>query len=254
MSDVILVGLSGPSSSGKTTLAHILCQIFPNSVILHADDFCKDFDQIPVVNDYLDCDGPQGVDFNRMCEILDYMKIHNGRLPEDFKSWQADVFPGQQRKATELVSKQLVEKTRTKAQQEQRLAAHGSSIFPRLVLLEGFLLYHDPRIRDRLDLCLFLRLSHATAKQRRFSRQGYGSEARPGEFWKTEDYFEKVVWRNYVAQHAQFFEGGNVEGNVHAGKCQDLGIEILPGLDQPLEVSLPWATDQIIEALEKRYR
>lgn len=118
MSNVIFVGLSGPSSSGKTTLAHVLCQIFPNSMILHADDFCKDFDQIPIVNGYLDCDSPQGVDFTRMIEILDYMKCHNGRLPEGFESWQANVFPEQQRKAMELASTELMEKMRTKVQQE----------------------------------------------------------------------------------------------------------------------------------------
>ncbi|KAJ5765692.1 nicotinamide riboside kinase 1 [Penicillium odoratum] len=255
MPDVIFVGLSGPSSSGKTTLAHILCQIFPNTEILHADDFCKEFDQIPTVNGYLDCDGPAGVDFVRLGETLDYMKSHNGRLPDGFKSWQADVFPNLRLKAIELAPVELMENMRAKVQQAQRLAGHNSSrdlVAAKIVFVDGFLLYHEPSIRNRLDLRLFLRLSHASAKQRRFTRPGYGSEAKSGEFWKTEDYFEKMVWRNYVAHHAQFFIGGNVEGIVHAQQCQNLGIEILPGLDRPLEDSLPWAIDQIIEFLKQR--
>jgi nicotinamide/nicotinate riboside kinase len=39
---VIFIGLSGPSSSGKPTLANLLKQIFPNvAYVLHAADFCK---------------------------------------------------------------------------------------------------------------------------------------------------------------------------------------------------------------------
>lgn len=37
----IIVGLSGCSSSGKTTLARLLRDIFPNSFVLHEDDFYR---------------------------------------------------------------------------------------------------------------------------------------------------------------------------------------------------------------------
>lgn len=104
------IGLSGPSSSGKTTVSHLLQRIFPNVVyILHADDFCKEFDQIPAVNRYLDCDSPDAVDFERMAHVLDHMKSHDGIPPEDFQSWQDDVFPGQEEKALKGVSGSLIE-------------------------------------------------------------------------------------------------------------------------------------------------
>jgi nicotinamide/nicotinate riboside kinase len=35
----IVVGISGCSSSGKTTLSRLLRDIFPNSFVLHEDDF-----------------------------------------------------------------------------------------------------------------------------------------------------------------------------------------------------------------------
>jgi nicotinamide/nicotinate riboside kinase len=38
----VVVGLSGASSSGKTTLARLLRDIFPNSFILHEDDFYRE--------------------------------------------------------------------------------------------------------------------------------------------------------------------------------------------------------------------
>jgi nicotinamide/nicotinate riboside kinase len=41
----IVVGLSGCSSSGKTTLARLLRDIFLNTFILHEDDFYKPEDQ-----------------------------------------------------------------------------------------------------------------------------------------------------------------------------------------------------------------
>lgn len=37
----VVIGLSGCSSSGKTTLARLLRDIFPNTFILHEDDFYK---------------------------------------------------------------------------------------------------------------------------------------------------------------------------------------------------------------------
>lgn len=38
----LIVGISGCSSSGKTTLARLLRDIFPNTCILHQDDFYKE--------------------------------------------------------------------------------------------------------------------------------------------------------------------------------------------------------------------
>ena len=38
----LVVGISGASSSGKTTLSRLLRDIFPNTFILHEDDFYKE--------------------------------------------------------------------------------------------------------------------------------------------------------------------------------------------------------------------
>ncbi len=37
----VIVGISGASSSGKTTLARLLRDVFPNTFVLHEDDFYK---------------------------------------------------------------------------------------------------------------------------------------------------------------------------------------------------------------------
>ena len=242
---VKIIGLSGPSSSGKTTLAYILQRIFPNiTYILHGDDFCKEFDQIPSFNGYLDCDGPDAVDFVQMAQVLDHMRSHDGIPPGDFKSWQDDVFPGQEQKALKNVPKILIDNLRS----EVELSRIDTSM--KLVVLDGFLLFHDPEIRRRLDLMLFFRLSHDVTKQRRFSRQGYGSEAKADEFWKTEDYFEKMVWRCYSEQHAFMFRDGEVEGKVDNETCQKAGIKVSPAMNLPVAESLLWAKDQIISGLK----
>jgi len=93
------------------------------------------------------------------------------------------------------------------------------------------LLFHDPEIRAKLDLMLFFRLSHDVAKERRMARQGYGLEAKPDKFWKTEDYFEKMVWRCYQEQHASMFCNGDVKGEVNEEACEKLGIKVVPGLN-----------------------
>jgi nicotinamide/nicotinate riboside kinase len=40
--NTLVVGISGASSSGKTTLSRLLRDIFPNTFILHEDDFFKE--------------------------------------------------------------------------------------------------------------------------------------------------------------------------------------------------------------------
>jgi len=48
----LIVGISGCSSSGKTTLARLLRDIFPNTFILHEDDFYRpenEYDTIDIL-------------------------------------------------------------------------------------------------------------------------------------------------------------------------------------------------------------
>jgi nicotinamide/nicotinate riboside kinase len=243
---VIFIGLSGPSSSGKTTLAYLLKHIFPNvAYILHADDFCKEFDEIPTVNGYLDCGGPDAIDYIRMTSVLDHMRSHGGLPPEDFKSWQDEVFPGQEEKALLTVPKGVVDNLRDQVFTKENIDVKAF----KLVLVDGFLLYQNPAIRERLDVKLFFRLSYKVAKERRFTRQGYGSGAKPDEFWKTEDYFEKMVWRCYREQHVFMFKRGDVEGEVDEGECESAGIKVKPGLNRPVEESLAWIMKNIIPTL-----
>ncbi|KAE8445892.1 hypothetical protein EG329_012671 [Mollisiaceae sp. DMI_Dod_QoI] len=228
---LVFIGLSGPSSCGKTTLAYLLKHIFPNTLfVLHADDFCKEFEDVPTVNGYLDCDGPDAIDYERMAQVLDHMKLHGGVPPLDFKSWQEEVFPGQEEKALSTVPSTLVAQLR---EHVQRSGVHDQAT--PLIIVDGFLLYQNPIIRARLRKEAF--------------RQGYGIEAKSDEFWKTEDYFEKMVWRSYCEQHRFMVQDGNVEGDTNEEVCKEVGIFVKPGLDRPVDQCLTWTVEQIIQSL-----
>lgn len=119
-----------------------------------------------------------------------------------------------------------------------------------IVIIEGFLLYHMSDVRGRLDGRLFVRLDHQEARRRRLTRPSYGAEAKDGEFWKTEDYFEKMVCRNYVEQHADLFEDGNVEGRADMEVRSERGIAVQETMNVEVGQTLSWAVDVVISLLK----
>jgi hypothetical protein len=73
-------------------------------------------------------------------------------------------------------------------------------------------------------------------------------EAKPDEFWKSEDYFEKMVWRCYREQHSFVFRNGDVQGDVTEEAWEKM--RIMPGLTGSVADTLSWITTQIISGLE----
>ena len=242
---VFLLGISGPSSAGKTTLAHLLTSIFTPHVqlLLHGDDFGKDISFIPTRNGYIDADGPNSVDFKNLVETLDYVKANGGKPPEKLKSWQSNVF--QEATALQMVPMDTLKQLSDKISEQLGDANHS------IVIMEGFLLYHLPDIRRRLDGKLFVRLDRREARRRRLTRPFYGAEAKEGEFWKTEDYFEKMVWPNHVEQHADLFEDGNVEGSIDRKVCSERGIAMQETMNVEVSQTLSWAVDIVISLLKR---
>ncbi|KAL2155357.1 hypothetical protein VTH82DRAFT_98 [Thermothelomyces myriococcoides] len=57
----IIIGISGCSSSGKTTLARLLRDMFPETFILHEDDFYKPESQLPIKDGFADWDCPEAI-------------------------------------------------------------------------------------------------------------------------------------------------------------------------------------------------
>ncbi len=55
-----------------------------------------------------------------------------------------------------------------------------------LVLIEGFMLYHDPVIVSLMDVCVWLEVGKETAMKRRLANNR-----------TTKEYYENCIWPNY---------------------------------------------------------
>ena len=205
-----LIGLSGPTSSGKTTIATALNAIFPPSflVLVHADDFFKPDSSIPLhstgVQDW-DCAGALDVlKFRRT--LLDIK--NSSKMPEDLVS-QGGVDDGVH--GSSGINQGFINRMREELQTWPQYLLESRQI----VLVEGFLLFGasvEEDLGSLFDLKVLLRATRAAAKARRESRNGYVTLE---GFWEDpKGYFDDVVWPNFVKEHALLFINGDVEGSI----------------------------------------
>lgn len=145
MAKAFILGLSGLSSSGKTTLARLLRSVFrPACFILHQDDFYRAEEALPVVLGGLrDWDCVAAIDFAALVRVLGHVHVH-GSLPDGLESKEDQNAVGESG-----VSGQEVE--------DARRAVRQSGVQVNLAILEGFLLFHDDEVMDGLDARIFLR-------------------------------------------------------------------------------------------------
>jgi len=241
-SKAVLIGISGPSSSGKTTLARLLRDIFPNVFILHEDDFYKADAEIPVNPEGLaDWDCLESIDLPALRSALEYIREH-GTSPPDLASKEDKNSVGKVN-----VDKAEIEDLHWKASKWM------FQDLPPVAIIDGFLLFSEEMrdIRDIFDVKLFLRTDYQTAKARREARSGYVTLE---GFWEDPPgYVDKVVWPNYVKDHSFMFKDGNVEGELDQGKLEQLSISAMPDKAQGnMTACAHWAFQIIEQALEKR--
>ncbi|KAL4792146.1 hypothetical protein BDV19DRAFT_381079 [Aspergillus venezuelensis] len=194
-----IIALSGPSSSGKTTLARLLQRIFSNqpkipeqnktqlkTFIIHEDDFYHPDDKIPSVTlpsgkEIQDWDCLGALDIPFLSSALAY--VHDkGHLPPRLRSKEDlnDVSPNSG------VDESLVEELRRSvAERLSSLALSDKWQSATIALLEGFLLYapgkdtkdgkrHGLRdVHDQIDVRFFLPAPYDLVKERREARSGY---------------------------------------------------------------------------------
>ncbi|KAJ5489713.1 hypothetical protein N7539_004603 [Penicillium diatomitis] len=159
----VIVGISGPSSSGKTTLARLLQRIFSGvriasasdesvssenprlkTFIIHEDDFYYPDDKIPYTTTpsgktVQDWDTSSAIDTSFLAQALSYVRTH-GHLPPRLQSKE-----DQNEEAGPCVSETLLAEIRSEV--EQRILSAAARLkphFPTLVFMEGFLLYAPP--------------------------------------------------------------------------------------------------------------
>ncbi|PHH90285.1 hypothetical protein CDD83_4086 [Cordyceps sp. RAO-2017] len=243
----LVVAISGCSSSGKTTLARLLRDIFPASFILHEDDFYRPETELPSKDGLLDWDCAEAIDVEAMIAALAYVRQH-AALPPTLESKEDRNAIGKCPVPDGAVA---TLKSRVAASLPP---ADESVAVPRLCFLDGFLLYSPTTmaaLQPSLDLRLFVRASRARAKQRREARCGYVTLE---GFWEDPPgYVDAIVWPNYVAEHAWMFEGGDVEGAFRYDVLDQTGIRVLKDapLDADMHLTLEWAVETILEEMRK---
>lgn len=106
-------------------------------------------------------------------------------------------------------------------------------------------------VQPLIDVKFFLRVSYARAKARREARSGYVTLE---GFWEDPPgYVDKIVWPNYVDDHAWMFEGGDVEGEWRRDVVDEKGIKVMEGkvVDRDMEEVLAWIVEVLMVELLK---
>lgn len=131
----------------------------------------------------------------------------------------------------------------------------------------------EKALMDFFDIKLFLPTSRDVAKDRRFSRRPYmdppSGDRMAGQYWKTEGYFDSVVWPSYERFHKwlladgkihrQKQDGGNIEHYIN--EVVGSGIRYMHWkkgdihmreVDADVEYTLRWAVGVILAEMSKQ--
>ncbi|KAG0204460.1 ribosylnicotinamide kinase [Mortierella sp. GBA30] len=196
---IITIGLSGPSSGGKTTVSRYLKSILPNSTIVHQDDFYRPEAHIPLdpKTGLANWDCPEAIDFKSLIMTLEHVREH-GQFPEGFDSLEEKNPVGSNEKSTPI-PQQVLDELKEEIMGQIPEKEKASTKF---VILDGFILYVDEVLRRTLDVKFFLTAPYEVLKERRESRKGYATLE--GYWEDPPGYFDDVVWPNYLVYNAPF--------------------------------------------------
>ncbi|KAF2236689.1 P-loop containing nucleoside triphosphate hydrolase protein [Viridothelium virens] len=243
LANPLLIGLSGPSSSGKTTLARQLKRILPNTSILYQDDFYLEDSQIPCeveTHQVQDWDCVEALDISALRDALSHLKEH-GNIPQ-LKSIQNQNTVGSGGEIESAIIDEL---------RKHVLETVPSMKERRIVIVDGFLLFanNTKHLMSMFDIKLFLRTSFSDAKTRRESRTGYVTLE---GFWEDPPFYvDDIVWPNYVKEHAFLFKNGDVEGDFDEDVCKSIGIKGMPkNCSNDVVRLVRWAVKSITEYIE----
>ncbi|KAI0143020.1 nicotinamide riboside kinase 1 [Xylariaceae sp. FL1272] len=265
----IIVGISGASSSGKTTISRLLRDVFPQTFILHEDDFYRPESELPTKHGFLDWDCAEALNFDDMARALEHIRAEGTFPPfvdskEDKNSVGACPVPD----SAIAAAKARVEAWLAPGQPGHAIFSSSSQNGDsRVCLIDGFLLYgSEPPLKriteELIDIKFLLTVSRQKATQRREARDGYVTLE---GFWADPPgYVDKIVWPNYAESHAWLFEHGDVEGRLNEEVLKETGIlspssrEALggeargegQGLDVDMSVMFGWVVDRLMRKLE----
>lgn len=187
-----LIGVAGPTSSGKTTLEKRLQAHYGERLdILPFDDMCYKYSQLVEMGiaDIYDGEQPEVYQFDAYYEHLSQLR-GGGQITFPANSWQS-------------YQEGITQRTVTPKD---------------LVLSVGFLAFHDTRVRDLFDLKIYIDIPEEVLTKRRIERDSESG----GDKKEIAEYVANVILpasRRYVEpqrEYAQYVIDGTLEPPVIA--------------------------------------
>ncbi len=164
------IGIAGGSGSGKSTLAVALCKKYPDRcAVVHLDDYFVSTAEAPKLAGFTNWDHPDAIRFDDLLRDLQMLK---NNLP------------------IRVMTKSELYNPEYRAESKNKIEY---TIAPKpIIILEGYLALHDPRIREMLDYKIYLDLSIEESAKRRSANK----------FALDPDYFSQIL----VPMHRQYVE------------------------------------------------
>ena len=140
----IFIGITGGSGAGKSTLSNALKNKYPDKIeLIQLDDYFKPSIDKPKVGDIINSDHPDALFLDKLAD--DLFKLSKGE----------SVIINTKNEYLNPEFKNTKEKI--------PVEFHSKSI----ILVEGFLLLHNEKVRELLDVSIFLDVEHKTRWDRR---------------------------------------------------------------------------------------
>lgn len=164
----IFIGITGGSGSGKSTLCNTLRKKYQDKIgLIQLDDYFKPTADKPKVGNLVNSDHPDALFLDKLAN--DLIKLGEGK--------------------SVIINTKNEELNPEYERTKKRIPVE---FFPKpTMLVEGFLLLHDEKIRELLDTIIFLDVNHGTRWARRVHLEN-----------KNKEYEEKVI----IPMHNQYIE------------------------------------------------
>ena len=182
----MIIGISGPSCSGKTTLARHLAMFHPNTILIHQDDFYLPESQLPVRHGHADWDCPEAFDFAKFYSVLQTLDTTR------YTSYEPE---------SHLISKYVSSLRKSVQDQLKEIE--------KLVIVDGILLFHDKNLSNVFDVRVFVDGDYDILKARREQRV---YDTMEGAWKDPPGYFDTVVWPSYLYWNKDVLKDSDAQG------------------------------------------
>jgi len=211
-----VIGLSGVTCGGKTTMSKLLQRSFPWAKVIHQDKYFKpeeheDHVKLPEIDNHINFDIYTALDMDQMHK--DVAKILNS-APEE-PTGQDTIIPNFAEGLELLRNLEDIGELRGIPSKNSVFGTYGENVLiwkifitldldtsrfshiP-ILIIEGFIIYESEFLNDKCDVRFFLTLDEETCRRRRTCRT-FDPPDGPG-------YFDHCIWPEYQHHYKNFVE------------------------------------------------